>query len=357
MLVSSAEVTVDLVATAAGFLVEIAALVALALWLGRSWAPPDTPTPPEPPAGPSSAANPDPRSRTPPIGAPMPPAPALSTLRSRVAPRRPTSGPRAVTVPAVTAVFWVIKVLTTGMGEAAADWLAKVSVVLAAGLGALGLVAALGWQLRAGEYRAVRYWSAVAMVAVFGTMVADGPHVVLGLSYPVMTTLSALGLAAVFGLWYRSEGTLSVHSITAGRREIFYWAAVLATFALGTALGDLTAVVWHLGFAWSALLFAVLITLPALGRARFGLHPVLAFWSAYVLTRPLGASVADWLGKPPHLAGGLGLGDGPVAGVALVLIVGLVAWCAVTRRDVQPAAPAEDPQRAQQRVQPQDRLS
>jgi len=251
-------------------------------------------------------------------------------------PPQHSAGPTlAAKVPEVTVVFWLIKVLTTGMGEAGADHLGEVSVAVAGAVGVLGLAAALTWQLRAREYRAVRYWTAVAMVAVFGTMVADGPHVVLGLPYLLSTLLYVLLVAACFLLWRRSEGTLSIHSITTRRREVWYWTTVLATFALGTALGDLTAVVWHLGFFWSGIAFAVLIAVPAVGWARFGLHPVVAFWSAYVLTRPLGASFADWAGKPHHVGGGLGLGDGLVTVVTLVLIAGLVGWCAVTRRDVQ----------------------
>ncbi len=261
--------------------------------------------------------------------------PALPRPRPSTAARPP-----AVKVPEVTALFWVIKVLTTGMGEAAADHLGGVSVVLAGAVGVLGLVVTLVLQFRARAYDPVRYWAAVAMVAVFGTMVADAPHVVLGLPYPVSTLLYALLVAACLVAWWRAEGTLSVHSITSRRREAFYWATVLATFALGTALGDLTAMVWHLGFLWSGVVFAVLIAVPAVGWARFGLHPVVAFWSAYVLTRPLGASFADWAGKPHAVGGGLGLGDGPVALVTALVIAGLVAWCAGTRRDVQQPVPA-----------------
>jgi uncharacterized membrane-anchored protein len=252
----------------------------------------------------------------------------------------------AAKVPEVTVLFWVIKVLTTGMGEAAADFLGSVSIVVAGAVGVLGLAGTLVLQFRAREYRAGRYWATVAMVAVFGTMVADGPHVVLGLPYPVSTLLYVLVVAGCFAAWWRAEGTLSIHSITSRRREAFYWVTVLATFALGTALGDLSAMVWQLGFFWSGVLYAALIAVPAVGWWRFGLHPVVAFWSAYVLTRPLGASFADWAGKPHNVAGGLGLGDGPVALVAVVVIVGLVAWCAVTRRDVQQpvsADRAEDP--------------
>ena len=134
------------------------------------------------------------------------------------------------------------------------------------------------------------------MVGVFGTMAADVLHVGLGIPYVVSTVFYAIVLFVVFRTWYRVEGTLSIHSITTERREVFYWAAVLATFALGTAAGDLTAVTFGLGFFGSGLLFAAIIAIPALGYFRFGMNSILAFWFAYVVTRPLGASFADWLG-------------------------------------------------------------
>ena len=133
--------------------------------------------------------------------------------------------------------------------------------------------------------------------------------------YAISTPFYAVVLAVVFWLWYRSEGTLSIHSIVTRRRETFYWLAVLSTFALGTAAGDLTAVTLNLGFFASAVLFAVAICIPALAWWKLGLNPIIAFWAAYILTRPLGASLADWLGKPPAQSG-LGLGDGTVAGLA-----------------------------------------
>jgi uncharacterized membrane-anchored protein len=170
-------------------------------------------------------------------------------------------------------------------------------------------------------------------VAVFGTMVADGIKDGLGLSYAVTTPVFALLVAAVFWRWHRSEGTLSIHSITTRRRERYYWLAVLGTFALGTAAGDLTAMTLHLGWFPSIVLFGVAIALPALAWARGGLNPIAAFWLSYILTRPLGASIADWIGKPDN--GGLGLGDGTVSGVALVAFVALVAYLAVSGRDVQ----------------------
>ena len=147
-------------------------------------------------------------------------------------------------------------------------------------------------------------------------------------------------MAAVFFFWYRSEGTLSIHSITTRRREGYYWAAVLATFALGTAAGDLTATSLNLGFFPSALLFISIIAIPAVGWWRFDLNPIVAFWFAYIVTRPIGASFADWLSKPPSITG-LGLGDGTVSGLALIVFIALVAYVAITKLDVQGEQPAQ----------------
>ena len=215
-------------------------------------------------------------------------------------------------MPEITALFWVIKLLTTGMGEAASDFLAKISFVLAGGVGVLGFVIAMVWQLRADRYVIGVYWFAVAMIAVFGTMAADGLHV--GSGSPTWlrrsSTRSSSPPSSASGT--AAEGTLSIHSITTKRRELFYWATVLATFALGTAAGDLTAASMHLGYFWSAVLFTAVIAVPALGWWRFGLNPILAFWVAYIVTRPVGASLADWFGKPPSKNHGLGYGDGTV---------------------------------------------
>ncbi len=172
------------------------------------------------------------------------------------------------------------------------------------------------------------------MVAIFGTMAADGVHDGASLSYAVTTPLFALIVAGVFFLWHRSEGTLSIHSITTRRRESFYWVAVLATFALGTAAGDLTAISLKIGFFDSVLLFAAIIAIPALGWWRFNMNPIFAFWFAYIVTRPLGASFADWFSKPTAQTG-LGLGDGTVSAIALVVFIALVAYVAFTKRDVQ----------------------
>ena len=237
-------------------------------------------------------------------------------------------------VPEITAIFWVLKLLTTGMGESMSDFLGQHSVPIAAAIGIFGLWFAIWLQMRQREYRAPFYWFAVMMVAIFGTMAADGIHDGASIPYAVTTPLFALVTAAVFYLWYRSEGTLSIHSITTRRREGFYWAAVLATFALGTAAGDLTAISLHLGFFDSVLLFAAIIAIPAIGWWRFNMNPIFAFWFAYVITRPLGASFADWFSKPPSTSG-LGLGDGVVSGLALLVFIALVAYVAVTRCDIQ----------------------
>jgi uncharacterized membrane-anchored protein len=243
----------------------------------------------------------------------------------------------AVKVPEITVMFWVLKLLTTGMGEAMSDFLGQQSVPLAGVVGIFGLGFALYLQLRAPAYSAPRYWFAVMMVAVFGTMVADGIRDGAGISYTVTTPLFAVLVAVIFASWYRSERTLSIHSINSGRRERYYWLAVLATFALGTAAGDLTAYTINIGFFPSAALFAVIIALPALGWWRGTLNPILAFWAAYVVTRPLGASFADGFSKPPP---GLGLGDGVVAGIALIVFIALVAYVTRTEHGIQREADA-----------------
>lgn len=258
-----------------------------------------------------------------------------TTPSTAVTAANPGSAPElAVKVPAITALFWVVKTLTTGMGEALSDFLANTNLVVAIAVGVLGLAGSLWLQLRTRRYTAPVYWLTVAMVAVFGTMAADGVHLV-GLPYAVTTTCYLLVVGALFVVWHRSEGTLSIHSITTRRRELFYWATVLASFALGTAAGDLTADELHLGYLWSVVVFGVAIAVPALAWRLFRVNPVVAFWVAYVLTRPLGASIADWIGKPATHGGGLGQGDGTVAAVAGAAIVLLVAWLTVRRTDVQ----------------------
>jgi uncharacterized membrane-anchored protein len=242
---------------------------------------------------------------------------------------------RAPKVPEVFVLFWVVMLLTTGIGEAGADYLGTVSIPLAAVLGIGGFFVALRLQLRATSYHPVRYWVTVLTVALFGTMIADGPHVALGTPYYVDSCLYFVALCSLLAWWKRSEGTLSVHSITTARRERFYWGTVLLTFGLGTALGDTTAINLGLGFSWSIVLFGVLILVP-LGLWRLGLDATVAFWASYVLTRPLGASVADWLGKPSS-QGGVNWGDGVVFGLGLALFAALVVYLTVTHSDVEGA--------------------
>lgn len=234
-------------------------------------------------------------------------------------------------VPAVFATFWVVKLLTTGIGETGSDFLGTVSIPLAAVVGIGGFLLALRTQLRADSYHPVRYWTTVLTVALFGTMIADGPHVALGTPYWADSLIYLAALCGVLAWWRRSEGTISVHSITTARRERFYWGVVLLTFGLGTALGDAAAIDAGLGFVWSIVLFGIAIVVP-LALWRLGLNATIAFWAAYVMTRPLGASVADWLGKGSH-EGGVGWGTGPVTLVGLVLFAGLVAHLARTHSD------------------------
>lgn len=237
-------------------------------------------------------------------------------------------------VPEVTAYFWIIKVLTTGMGETASDFLARLlGPVPAVALGGLALAASLAVQFAVRRYIAWVYWTAVVMVSVFGTMAADVLHVGLGVPYLVSTPLFLAVLTAVFALWYAVERTLSIHGIRTRRREAFYWAAVLATFALGTAAGDLTATVGF-GYFGSVVLFAVAICVPAFAHRFAALNAVTAFWTAYVITRPLGASLADWMALG-HARGGLGLGLGPVTLAWTAAIVCFVGHLAFSRRDVQ----------------------
>jgi uncharacterized membrane-anchored protein len=225
----------------------------------------------------------------------------------------------------ITPAFWGLKVLTTAMGEATSDYFVnRFDPRAAVAVTAVVFVVVLWWQLRMPTYRTVPYWSAVVMVSVFGTMCADVVHVEFGVPYVVSAITFAVVLAVVFWAWFRVEGTLSIHSILSTRRELFYWVTVTVAFALGTAVGDFTATVAKLGYFSSGLLFTGLIVLPALAFGVTRRNAVLLFWVAYVLTRPLGASYADWMGKP-KVVGALGWGSGNVALVLSSVIVVAVA--------------------------------
>jgi uncharacterized membrane-anchored protein len=238
-------------------------------------------------------------------------------------------------VPEVTIFFWIIKLLSTGMGETSSDYLVhQLDPMIAVALGGIAFVAALVLQLAVHRYVPWIYWLAVVMVAVFGTMAADVLHVGFGIPYVVSSTFFAVALVVIFVAWYVSERTLSIHTIDTRRRELFYWAAVLATFALGTAVGDMTATTLGLGYFASGVLFAVLFAVPAVGYWLFGLNEILAFWCAYIVTRPLGASFADWLGRPAGLSG-MGVGTGLVSLVAAIVIAGFVVYLTITHKDTQ----------------------
>ena len=263
--------------------------------------------------------------------------------------RRDVSGsavfpePLAAKVPEITFLFWVVKILTTCGGEAVSDYLAEgdrlIGGVVEVGL----LVIALVWQFRTRRYSALAYWSLAYAIAIFGTGVSDGLHLFVGIPYTGTTILWAVVLALIFWLWYRSEGTLSIHSITTRRREMYYWAVVFATFALGTALGDFTGTTLGLGYLASGIMFFFIILIPAVAWSRYGLNAIAAFWFAYVVTRPLGASFADYFGRARSLSG-LGFGSGRVAVIVAILVAVLVAYLAITRRDIQrPEEYAADP--------------
>jgi len=239
-------------------------------------------------------------------------------------------------VPEVTVYFWVIKVLCTTVGETAADLLNE-----KAGLGLTGvsllmsvlLAAVLVVQFRTAGYRAGVYWLAVALISVVGTLVSDNLTDNMGVPLEVSTSVFAVVLAVVFVAWYRSERTLSIHSVDTPRRESFYWLAVLFTFALGTAAGDLVSERMDLGYWLSAVLFGLAIAAVAVAHFWLGLDAVWSFWIAYVLTRPLGASVGDYLSQATG-DGGLGLGTVVTSALFLTVILGLVVFLAVTRKDV-----------------------
>ncbi|MFI2264187.1 hypothetical protein [Streptomyces tubercidicus] len=249
-------------------------------------------------------------------------------------------------VPEVTAYFWVIKILCTTVGETAADLLNE-----KLGLGLTGvsllmsvlLVAVLVAQFRTRAYRPGIYWLAVALISVVGTLISDNLTDNLGVPLETSTVAFAVALVVVFVAWYRSERTLSIHHVDTTRRESFYWLAVLFTFALGTAAGDLVAERMDLGYWISAGLFALAIAAVAVAHFALGLDAVWSFWIAYILTRPLGASIGDYLSQPTA-DGGLGLGTVITSVLFLAVILGLVVFLTVTRRDVS------DPERLTQQA-------
>jgi uncharacterized membrane-anchored protein len=245
--------------------------------------------------------------------------------------------PVAAKVPEVIFLFWVVKILTTAGGEATSDYLKTYGNFGGGGLEVLVIVVGLALQFGTRRYRAFAYWSLAFAIAITGTGVSDFLHLDVHIPYAGTTLLWAVVLAAIFWVWQRSEGTLSIHSITTQRREAYYWATVFATFALGTALGDFTATSLNLGYLDSGILFSVIILIPALARWQFGLNSIAAFWLSYIVTRPLGASFADWMGKP-KIVGGLGWGSGNVALVLTsIIVVGVGVLALVESRNDHPS--------------------
>jgi uncharacterized membrane-anchored protein len=245
-------------------------------------------------------------------------------------------------VPEVTLIFWAIKILSTTVGETSADYLA-VHVGLGANLTmacmACLLMATLILQLRARRYIPWIYWLTVVLVSIVGTQITDFMSDKLEISLYVSTAAFACVLAATFAIWYGIERTLSIRTVVTTRRELFYWAAVLFTFALGTAAGDLATEALGLGFQLGVLAFGVLIAFIAVFYS-LGVNPVLTFWLAYILTRPLGASLGDLLSQS-RLYGGVGLGTIHTSLAFLTMIVALVAWVTFEGNRAESTDPAE----------------
>ena len=240
-------------------------------------------------------------------------------------------------VPLVTLAFWIIKIMATTVGETGADLLSSrlgLGLTITSWIMTGVFAVFLFLQLRAKTYVPILYWITVVLISVVGTLISD--NLVDGMGVPLQTTTVVFGvvLAAVFASWYYVERTLSIHSIVTFRREVFYWLAILFTFALGTSAGDLVAEGFDLGYGLAALVFGGLIALTAMAYFIIKANAVLCFWIAYILTRPLGASVGDLLAKP-HIAGGLGWGTVTTSIVFIAVIAALVTYLTVTRADAE----------------------
>lgn len=266
----------------------------------------------------------------------------MTILESNIQDRNTAARRLLNKVPEVTLYFWIIKVLCTTVGETAADFLnANLHLGLTGTTAVMGvlLVIALIFQFRSRRYVPGIYWLAVVLISVFGTLITDNLTDNLGVPLQTATIIFAAALAVAFGAWYGTEKTLSIHSIYTTRREAFYWLAILCTFALGTAAGDLAAETWKLGYLLSAIIFAALIAVVTIAHLYFRLNAILAFWIAYIFTRPLGASLGDYLSQD-RKDGGLGLGAVITSAIFLVAILATVSYLAVTKKDVL-TTPAE----------------
>jgi uncharacterized membrane-anchored protein len=239
-------------------------------------------------------------------------------------------------VPEVTLFFWIIKIMCTTVGETAADYL---NDTLGFGLtnttyftGAL-LAVLLVAQFRLRRYVPAVYWSVVVVISVFGTLITDNMTDAYNVPLTTSTPIFAVILAVVFGAWYAVERTLSIHTIVTTRREAFYWLAILFTFALGTAAGDLSAEQFSLGYGPSIAIFGAMILAITIAWKAFGMNPILSFWLAYILTRPLGASIGDFMSQNSKQYGGLGLGTTGTSYIFLGCILALVAYLSISKRD------------------------
>jgi uncharacterized membrane-anchored protein len=247
-------------------------------------------------------------------------------------------------VPEVTVFFWIIKILATTVGETAADYL---SATLNLGLGTTSylmgglLLIALLNQFRLKRYIPVSYWFIVVLTSIVGTLITDRLVDELGVSLVTTAIIFSFALSTIFGLWYFRERTLAMHSIRTAPRELYYWAAILLTFALGTSTGDLLAETLKLGYGMSALVFGAFIALIAVGYYYLQMDAVLAFWIAYILTRPLGASIGDLLSQP-STNGGVGWGTVGTSMVFLSIITSLVIYLSLKQKKL--ALPLIDPQ-------------
>ena len=243
-------------------------------------------------------------------------------------------------VPAVTLVFWLIKTMATTVGETAADYLnfsLKLGLAFTSALMAVLLLIALAVQLLVRRYHPPVYWLVVVLISVVGTLISDNLVDNLGVSLVLSSSLFAAALSVVFVAWFAIEKSLSVHTIVTTRRETFYWAAILFTFSLGTSAGDLIAERLGVGYAWSAVLFLSLIAVVFAAWRFLRIDATLAFWAAYILTRPLGASTGDLLSQPTS-AGGLGLGTTWTSVLFLAAIVGMVAYEGIRQKKIAPGA-------------------
>lgn len=238
-------------------------------------------------------------------------------------------------VPAITIYFWIIKIMATTVGETGADFLSfnlHWGIANTTYLVSILLLVTLFFQFRSKGYVPGIYWLAILLISVVGTLVTDNLVDNFGVSLVTTTIIFTLALLGTFVAWYASEKTLSIHSIYTTRREVFYWLAILFTFALGTAAGDLVAEGLHLGYLISALMFAALIGVVTIAYYQFNMNAVLAFWLAYILTRPLGASLGDYLSQSQD-AGGLGLGTTGTSVIFIITILSLVIYLTKTRKD------------------------